>query len=104
MDLHEIFDAAGVSLKVPIAVLALLVVVIFFLLFIIWSIKRHREPHLRMEAEGSFESLVKSLAGLSLGVPVGGNRVEIFENGAFFDVLLDHMGKAERTLHFEAFL
>jgi cardiolipin synthase len=91
-------------MKVPIAVLALLLAVIFFLLFVIWSMRRHREPHLKIETDGSFESLVTSLAGLSLGTPIAGNRAEIFENGAFFDVLLENMAAAKRSLHFETFL
>ncbi len=104
MDIQQLAEWSGVSLKVPLAVLALLVLVVFFLLFIIWSMRRHRDPHLKIEVEGSFESLVTSLAGLSLGTPIAGNRAEIFENGAFFDVLLEEMASAQRSLHFEAFL
>ena len=104
MDLHEIFDVAGVSLKVPIAVLALLVLVIFFLLFVMWSMTRHRDPKLNIKTDGSLDTLINSLAGLSLGTPIPGNHAEIFENGAFFDVLLGDMGKAQRSLHFETFL
>jgi cardiolipin synthase len=104
MDFHELFDAAGLSLKIPVAVLALLVLVIFFLLFVIWSMGRHRDPKLEIESDGTLDTLINSLAGLSLGTPIPGNRAEIFENGAFFDVLLDDMGKAQRSLHFETFL
>jgi cardiolipin synthase len=104
MNFAEILDAAGISLKVPIAVLALLVLVIFFLLFVMWSMTRHRDPKLNIKADGSLDTLINSLAGLSLGTPIPGNHAEIFENGAFFDVLLGDMGKAQRSLHFETFL
>ena len=48
--------------------------------------------------------LVPSLAGLTLGTAVDGNSVEVFENGAFFDVLLERIGGAEHSVHFETFL
>jgi cardiolipin synthase len=70
----------------------------------IWSIKRHREPKLRIKTDAALGELLPSLAGLSHSVLVEGNSVELFENGAFFDVLLDDMRKAERSLHFETYL
>ena len=45
-----------------------------------------------------------SLAGLTLSTAVAGNSVEVLENGAFFDVLLQRIGSAEKTVHFETFL
>ena len=71
---------------------------------IIWSIRRHREPILRIKTQASLEELLPSLAGLSHSVLVEGNSVELFQNGAFFDVLLQDMRRAERSLHFEAYL
>ncbi|MGH7828165.1 MAG: phospholipase D-like domain-containing protein [Candidatus Binatia bacterium] len=85
-------------------VIGLLVAIILVLLLIIWSIKRHRSPHLRIESDEPIEKLVSSLAGLCLGTPVGGNSVEIFENGAFFDVMMEEIASAERSVHFETFL
>ena len=74
------------------ALLILVGVVIFFVL-VIWSIRRHRDPELRVECDASIDELIPSLAGLTLSTAVEGNRVEILENGAFFDVLLDeHRG------------
>ena len=104
MDLTELSSLADLSLKIPAAVLALLVAVIFFLLFVIWSMGRHRDPKLEIETDGSLDTLINSLAGLSLGVPIPGNHAEIFENGAFFEALLGDMAHAQRTLHFETFL
>jgi len=71
---------------------------------IIWSIKRHRDPDLQIEGSSSIDELAPSLAGLSLGTAVAGNAVEILENGAYFDVLLQEIRRAKRTLHFETFL
>jgi cardiolipin synthase A/B len=84
--------------------IALLVAIIVVLLLIIWSIKRHRSPHLHIESDEPIDKLVASLAGLCLGTPIDGNSVEIFENGAFFDVLIEEIASAERSVHLETFL
>ncbi len=78
-------------------------VVVFFVL-LIWSMKRHRDPTLHVECDDSIEELIPSLAGLSLSGAVNGNSVEIFENGAFFDVLIGEINAAKRSVHFESFL
>jgi cardiolipin synthase A/B len=83
---------------------ALLFGVVIVLLLIIWSIKRHRDPHLKIEADAPLAQLAPSLAGLSQGALVEGNAVEILENGAFFDVLLEGIRSAQRSVHFETFL
>jgi cardiolipin synthase A/B len=78
--------------------------VVVFLLVVIWSIKRHREPRLRIASDAPLAELLPSLAGLTHSVMIEGNSVELFENGAFFDVLLADMSKAEHSLHFETYL
>lgn len=93
-----------ISFVVPGIVLGLLGIVIVLLLLVIWSIKRHRDPHLHVECDAPLEKLVLSLAGLTQGVLVEGNDVEIFENGRFFDVLIAEIGEARDTVHFETFL
>jgi cardiolipin synthase A/B len=78
-------------------------IVIFFVV-IIWSMKRHRNPTLRVECDDSIEDLVPSLSGLTLSTAVEGNSVEVLENGAYFDVLVDEIAAARRSVHFETFL
>jgi cardiolipin synthase len=70
----------------------------------IWSIKRHKDPHLQLETDEPLESLIPSISGMALGMPIGGNTVEIFQNGAFFDALLEDIAAARHTVHFETFL
>jgi cardiolipin synthase len=84
--------------------LALIVALIVLLLLVIWSIKRHKDPDLHIECDASIDKLIPSIAGLALSTPVDGNSVEIFENGAFFDVLIDEIRAAKKTVHFETFL
>jgi len=70
----------------------------------IWSIKRHKDPHLALKSDGAIEALLPSIAGLSLGMSIRGNAVEVFENGEFFDALLEDILAAQRTVHFETYL
>ena len=87
------------------AILAtLLVILVVVLSLIIWSIKRHRDPDLHIECDHPIDKLVPSLAGLTLSTAIDGNSVEIFENGAYFDVLIEDIGKARHSVHFETFL
>lgn len=71
---------------------------------VIWSIRRHRDPRLHLECDRPIESLVPSLSGLTLSTPVAGNSVEVLENGAFFDTLLQSVRAAQKSVHFETFL
>ncbi|TWO71711.1 hypothetical protein FN976_08860 [Caenimonas sedimenti] len=77
---------------------------IALLIGIIWSIRRHRSPVLQVECDAPIDTLVDSLAGLTLGTPVPGNSVQVLENGAFFDVLIGRIAAAKATVHFETFL
>jgi cardiolipin synthase len=92
------------ELKLPAFAVMLLVALVLLLLAIIWSIKRHRDPTLRVDSDAPIEELIPSIAGLALATPVDGNSVEVFENGAFFEALFDEIGRARATVHFETFL
>src|SRR5687767_9240247 len=80
------------------------IALVLFLAIVIWSIRRHRDPTLRIKSDLSITELIPSLAGLTLSTAVEGNSVEILENGHFFDVLIEHIGAAQKTVHFETFL
>ena len=58
-----------------------------------------------IECDAPIDELMPSLAGLTLGTAVDGNSVEVLENGAFFDVLLErHRARRAHSVHFETFL
>jgi cardiolipin synthase A/B len=80
------------------------VCVVLLLSIVIWSIRRHRDPKLHIECDSPIDELIPSLAGLTLGTAVAGNSVEVFENGAFFEVLLERIQSAQKSVHFETFL
>ena len=86
-----------------VAVLVLAVTVGFFIL-LIWSMKRLLDPKLQVDCDAPIEELLPSLAGLTLGSVIDGNSVEVLENGAFFDALIDEIDKARISVHFETFL
>jgi len=80
------------------------VCLVFLLSIVIWSIRRHRDPKLHIECSSPIDELIPSLAGLTLSTAVAGNSVEVLENGAFFDVLLQRIRSAQKSVHFETFL
>ncbi len=84
--------------------LGVLLAIVVVLVLVIWSIKRHRNPILEVECGRPIETLLPSIAGLALGAVVQGNRVEILQNGRFFDVLIDEIAGARHSVHFETFL
>jgi cardiolipin synthase len=67
-------------------------------------VRRHRDPDLHIECASPIDALIPSLSGLTLGSALGGNSVDVLENGAFFDVLIDSIRAADKTVHFETFL
>jgi len=91
-------------IEVPVAGLVLLGLLVGVLGLAIWSIKRHRNPHLAVDSDVALAQLVPSVAGLSQGALIEGNSVELYENGAFFDALFREIGAARHSVHFETFL
>ena len=82
----------------------MLLAVVIAQILVIWSIRRHRDPNLQIECDQPIDKLMPSLSGLTLGTAVAGNRVEVYENGAFFDVLIARIRAAHHSVHFETFL
>jgi cardiolipin synthase len=82
----------------------LLLGVVILLALVVWSIRRHRDPDLHVECDSPIDELMPTLSGLTLGTAVAGNKVEVHENGAFFDVLIGRIQAARNSVHFETFL
>lgn len=70
---------------------------------VIWSIRSHRDPILKIHSASAVDQLIPTFAGLTLSTPLAGNSVEVLENGAYCDVLLEHIRSADRSVHFETF-
>ncbi|AKJ29757.1 phospholipase D-like domain-containing protein [Caldimonas brevitalea] len=98
----EFFSASEMS--VPRALLLLLIVAVLLLVLCVWSIKRHRNPYLVVKSDEPLDALLPSVCGLTHGTLCEGNRVDVFENGAFFEMMFDEIAAARRSVHFETFL
>ena len=85
-------------------IIGILVAVVVLLGVAIWSVKRHKDPQLELDTDAPLDKLIVSISGMSLGMAVEGNAVEIFENGRFFEALLRDIEQAKCSVHFETFL
>ena len=83
---------------------AALLVVIASLLFVIWSLRRYRQPRFVLHTDADLEQLLPSLVGLTHGTLIEGNSVELIENGAFFDAVAEEMRNARASIHFETYI
>src|SRR5688572_21590941 len=104
MDRRRMLDLFAAQVTIPGAVLAALVLVIVLLIVVIWSIRRHRDPKLEINSDAPLAELMPSLSGLTQSSVYLGNTVELFENGAFFEMMFEEIKAATRTVHFETFL
>ena len=89
---------------ISIVVAVVFVCLVVLLSIVIWSIRRHRDPKLHIKCDAPIDELIPSLAGLTLGTALPGNTVEVFENGTFFEALLERIHSAQKSVHFETFL
>ncbi len=91
------------KIPVPVWVIVLVAVAFIALIVILWSVKRRRRPHLGLEPT-DIDDLKPSIAGVTQGTIVGGNSIELIQNGAFWDRLFEDLEKAQKTINLETFL
>ena len=83
------------------AVLAgILFTIVVVMALVIWSIRRHRDPRLKIQCDVGIDSLMPTLAGLTLGTVVDGNAVEVLENGKCWDAMIERIGSAKGSVHY----
>ena len=90
--------------SIPLWLLVLMALTIVPLLLIVWSVKRRSRAHLDIEDDADLHHLVPSIAGLTQGTLVDGNRVELVQNGEFWESAFRDIAGARQTIHFETFL
>ena len=72
---------------------------------LLWTTNRRRvKPHFDLEDRTDVNSMVPSLIGLTEGAIDPGNRVEILQNGAYFDRLLRDIRDAKSSIHIESYI
>jgi cardiolipin synthase len=99
-----VIELLASKVAIPVGLVVLLVLAIVVLVMVIWSIRRHRDPDLEIDCDAPLTELMPSLSGLTQAAVYVGNTVELFENGAFFEVMFEEIKAATRTVHFETFL
>ncbi|HEX6179088.1 MAG TPA: cardiolipin synthase [Thermoanaerobaculia bacterium] len=92
-------------LRLPLSVALAVVLVAMLLVLLLWSAKWKRDPDaLRVTGSGDIVSLLPSLAGVTQGHLDSGNRVEVIQNGAYFDRLFADIEAARVSVHIETFI
>jgi cardiolipin synthase A/B len=80
----------------------LLAIITLTLLF--WSVKRKPDAKLKVANPGELRTLLPSIAGLTQSSLDAGNRVEIVQNGAFFDAVFRDIQSARQSIHVESYI
>ncbi len=91
------------SVTIPMWLFSLLLLTIIMLALIVWSVKRRRKPSLQQSSNDA-ETLLPTMAGLMQSTIVGGNAIELLQNGAFFDRFFADLQEADSTINIETFL
>jgi cardiolipin synthase len=68
------------------------------------SNRRRKKTDFETSGEGDIESMLPTFVGLTEGSIDRGNRVEVIQNGAFFDRLIQDVSAAEGSIHIESFI
>ncbi|HEX7154034.1 MAG TPA: phospholipase D-like domain-containing protein [Thermoanaerobaculia bacterium] len=91
-------------MTIPIWVLALVALTIVILILIIWSLKRRSHPRLTFENDLGIQELASSIAGVTQSTFVEGNRIELVQNGEFFEWVMRDLRTAQHSINLESFL
>ena len=91
------------TIALPVWLLALIVLAIVVLAVLLWSVKRRRRPRLE-ETSAADGALMETVAGVVQSTVTAGNRIELLQNGAFFDSWLADIEAARGSIHVETFL
>jgi cardiolipin synthase len=71
----------------------------------LWTTNRRRtKPKFDLHGRTDVEAMVPTFVGVTEGALDRGNRVEILQNGAFFDRLLEDIARAKSTIHIESYI
>ena len=91
-------------MEVRVWVLGVVALLVLLFLVLLWSIMNRRPAHVRPPHVDRFTELLPSIAGITQGPILEGNRVEVIQNTAFFDALIEDVGRAEASVHFETYV
>lgn len=92
------------KVTLPIWVVVIVAIIMVVLVLIVWSVKRRKRPHIKLEEGDDASDLFLSIAGLTQSTLLEGNAIRLLENGAFFDELFADIERAKESIHIESFL
>ena len=92
------------KIAVPLWLVVLTIIVIVALVLIVWSVKRRRRPKFKVGHFADTPALMQSISGFTQGTVVTGNRIELVQNGRFFDELFAAIERAQQSVSIETFL
>lgn len=94
----------GMDVSVPLWVLGILLLFVAFLLVMVWSSRRTLSGDVSVAGLNGFEDILPNLAALTGEPVVHGNRVEVLQDGEFFDALLADVELAQDSIHYESYV
>jgi len=99
-------DSKGrLLIEVPLWMAIVTLVLIAVLFLWAWSKGRQVPAHVRVRGVDNFDEALPSIAGLTRGDVLPGNRVEVLENGdGFFPRFLADLLAAKKTIHLETYV
>ncbi|HEX2224645.1 MAG TPA: phospholipase D-like domain-containing protein [Thermoanaerobaculia bacterium] len=91
--------------EVPIWLLIAMAAAILILSMVLWGILRERKAQVRIPNINSLEEALGSIAGMTQSTIVGGNSVEVLQNGdGFFPRLFQDFKAARQTINYESYV
>lgn len=91
--------------RVPIVVMAALILAVVGLTLALWSAERGTDARLNVKNPGDLQALLPSIVGLTQSSLDAGNSVQLLENGdQFFPRLLQDIAAARQSVHIESYI
>jgi len=73
--------------------------------FLLWTTnRRRRKPNFDLSGNADIEAMMPTLVGITEGAVDHGNRIDILQNGRFFDRLLEDVRSARESVHIESYI
>lgn len=95
---------SGMDVTLPLWTLVLLLLLLAFMVMMVWSSRRTLSGDVSVAGLSGFEDILPNLASLTGEPVIGGNRVEVLQDGEFFDALLADIELAEQSIHYESYV
>lgn len=92
------------DVSIPLWALAALLLLLVFFGVMLWSSRRTLSGDISVAALDGLDELLPNLAALTGEPVIAGNRVEVLQDGAFFESVLADIERAEQSIHYESYV